>query len=846
MKPRTNPKWPVLKTYDQDHLARIALPIGGIGTGTVSLGGRGDLRDWEIMNRPGKGVIPAGAGRGEPSFVIYARPAGRERRRTAGRQAITRMLEGPLDFALYEGASGARAPSHGMPRFADCSFAAAYPLGQVMLSDADVPVAVRIEAFNPLIPADADASGIPVAVLRYVVTNTTSRPLSAAICASLPNFIGSDGSPQQPGPKKNRNRFRRRDGLAGIFMDSTGVAKRDATWGTIALATTAAAGITYRTSWMQGRWGEIAKDFWEDFASDGRLDRRPPDGSDSPTASLAVSFRLAPRASREITFLLTWHFPNRLSWSPGPRPAVVGNYYTTKYRDAWDVARKVAPRLRELERRTVEFVRAFCAADLPEVVKEAALFNVANLRTQTCFRTADGRFFGFEGYQDHAGCCLGSCTHVWNYEQAVAFLFGDLAKMMREVEFAHATEPNGRMSFRVHLPLSRAKEMGKAAADGQMGCIMKIYRDWQLSGDDAMLRRLWPKVKKALGFCWVAGGWDGDRDGVMEGAQHNTMDVEYYGPNPQMQGWYLGALRAGEEMARYLGDKKFAATCRDIFERGRAWTDKHLFNGEYYEHEIRPPKRGQQYAAGTSLGAPPRPGRIPRFQLGPGCLVDQLVGQFVAHVCGLGYIVRPANVRKTYRGILKYNLRSPMRAHFNCMRTFALGEESALLMSSYPKGRLESPFPYFTEVMTGFEYAAAVGMLQEGMTTDGLKCIKNIRDRYDGRKRSPFNEAECGNHYSRAMASWAAVVALTGFSYSGVEKSMAFAAKPGTFFWSNGHAWGTCALKKAGKAMQVALSVTYGRLALKRFELRRFGAHKWARPLHLAAGKKARFTVKRS
>ena len=100
-----------------------------------------------------------------------------------------------------------------------------------------------------------------------------------------------------------------------------------------------------------------------------------------------------------------------------------------------------------------------------------------------------------------------------------------------------------------------------------MGCIMKMYRDWQLSGDDNTLRKLWPNVRKAVEFCWIKGGWDADRDGVMEGCQHNTMDVEYYGPNPQMEIWYLGALRAAEEMAKGAGDKAFAALCRDLFDK---------------------------------------------------------------------------------------------------------------------------------------------------------------------------------------------------------------------------------------------------------------------------------------
>jgi hypothetical protein len=440
---------------------------------------------------------------------------------------------------------------------------------------------------------------------------------------------------------------------------------------------------------------------------------------------------------------------------------------------------------------------------------------------------------------------------VWNYEQATAFLFGDLARSMREVEFLHATRDDGHMSFRVFLPLARAAEHGLAAADGQMGCLMKLYRDWRLCGDDAFLRRLWPRARKALEFCWVPGGWDADRDGVMEGCQHNTMDVEYYGPNPQMGTWYLGALRAAEEMARHLGEDDFAATCRDLFARGSRWMDAHLFNGEYYEHEIRPIPDPAAIAPGLrheSMGAQDL--ADPDLQLGAGCLVDQLVGQYTAHVCGLGYLLDPGNVRKTLDSLLHHNFRESLWSHFNHLRTFALQDEAALLMASYPKGRRpRRPFPYFNEVMTGFEYTAAVGMLQEGMTDEGLKVIGAVRARYDGRKRSPFDEAECGHHYARAMASWAAVLALTGFQYSGHDGALRFAGapdRPCRYFWSDGSAWGTVEQRPAADGVQVRLDVLHGRLRLGRLELGGVGALSWAEPLSVAPGAPVEVLVPRS
>ncbi len=560
---KTNPNWPVLTTYAQSHLSRIALPLGGIGTGTVSLGGRGDLRDWEIVNRPAKGFSPRNA-----FFALWTSKSDDRRQTTDGRRqrredrsggslpsavchlpsASTRCLEGILPPETYEGASGATAPNHGLPRFRHCSFHAAYPFGQVLLSDPDVPLAVRIKAFNPLIPGDADRSGMPVAVLRFVLTNRTKRPVDAAVCGSLQNFIGSDGSSGKP--LKNVNSFRKERRLQGIFMASEGVNPTAEQAGTIALAVLSHGShpshVSHRTAWAKRSWGDSLLDFWDDFSADGELEDRDPEGVDDPTASLAIRLRIPPHAERSVTFLLAWHFPNRITWTPAKDACCeanrVGNYYATQFADAWDAASKAAAALPRLEADTLRFVRAFCDSDLPHAVKEAALFNLSTLRSQTSFRTEDGRFFGFEGCHDKSGCCHGSCTHVWNYEHATAFLFPTLARSMRETEFLLATDDTGQMSFRVNLPLTRAQEFKHAAADGQLGCLMKVYRDWQLSGDDAWLRSLWPRIRKAIEFCWLPGGWDADRDGVMEGCQHNTMDVEYYGPNPQM-----GARRASRE-----------------------------------------------------------------------------------------------------------------------------------------------------------------------------------------------------------------------------------------------------------------------------------------------------------
>jgi non-lysosomal glucosylceramidase len=809
--------WPILKHYDQNHLLNIALPLGGIGTGTVSLGGRGELRDWQIMNRPGIKFESTLKGNNAPFFSVYVKPE--------GKAAMTKALIGPFHPSEYQHYEGRPVNQHGMPRFSNASFDAAYPFGQVNLSDDVLPVSVKIKGFNPFIPGNTAASSIPIAVLTYEVTNNTNQPMEVAVCGTMRNFIGMDGSKTRRdwkgdvipvGAKKNINSYRQNSLLKGIYMYSDSVNKTDPAWGTIALTTPDCNQVSYRRSSTANNWENATLDFWDDFSADGLLTDKTKLVDDNPMASLAVKKIIPANSTQTFIFYLTWHFPNRLNWK-NDQNQVIGNYYTTKYADAWNVIEKEVPKLVEYETQTLNFVNAFINTSVPEVVNEAALFNLSTLRSQTVFRIPSGHMLGWEGVMDEFGSCAGSCTHVWNYETATSFLFGDLARTMRDVEFTYGTRNDGKMRNRTELPLELNFTTDHvAAADGQMGTIMRFYRDWMLSGDSQFLKKYWPKVKAAMSYAWITRGWDGNQDGVQEGKQHNTMDVDYYGPNPQMQFWYFGALKACSKMALVMNDTNFSKKCDDLFLKGSAWVDQNLFNGEYYEHKITNPKTFE-YLNMNDVNV-----LIPDYQLGSGCLVDQLVGQYMAHICGLGYLAKKENVKTALKTIMQNNFIPSFNNVFNNMRSYVMDKESGLIMASWPKGRLKVPFPYFSESMSGFEYAAAIGMLQEGQIEDGLKCIKAIRDRFDGEKRNPFDEPECGHHYARAMAAWSAPMALSKFNYNGVEKSMSFTSIPGTYFWSNGAAWGTC--KVENNTLQ--LSVLFGQVDLKKVELEGIGSVK--------------------
>ena len=393
------------------------------------------------------------------------------------------------------------------------------------------------------------------------------------------------------------------------------------------------------------------------------------------------------------------------------------------------------------------------------------------------------------------------------------------------------------MTFRTSAPANSPLGRYHACGDGQMGGIIRAYRDWQLSGDDSFIREIWPNVKKALEFAWTApNGWDPNKDGVMVGCQHNTYDIEFYGPNTMMGSLYLGALRACEEIASYLGETDKAEEYRAIYESGRARMDEELWNGEYYIQkvdvmeglEVPEHLRGPAKECGEDCDCketpdpktPAKQGFEVKYQYGDGCLSDQLLGQWASHVAGLGHVLDPAKVQQAVRSIFQHNFRKPVGDFSNVQRVYALNDEAGLLLCSWPLGnRPRLPFVYSDEVWTGIEYQVAAHLIFEGHVAEGLAIVKGVRDRHDGVRRNPWNEFECGHHYARAMASWSVLVALSGCSYSAVTKSIGFAprinAERFRSFFSNANAWGTYEQKATKRGFEASLEVAFGCLELR-------------------------------
>ncbi|MCZ2157384.1 MAG: non-lysosomal glucosylceramidase [Bryobacterales bacterium] len=798
-------------------LAMIAFPLGGVGAGSVALGGRGQLQDWEIFNRPGLG-----------KFVSYAFPAIRVQ--TGSGKPVSHVAEARL-MPPYE-TIGGLSPSQvsGLTRLEGATFSGEYPIAHIDFHDRELPVRVALDAFTPVIPLDADASGLPIAILRYTVTNPGREVANVSMAYSLDNPVGS-GANGKRHPSSVRdarvNKFRAEGGLSGLVMTNPAIEADDSSQGSFVLGVIGAneSELSYLTGWPKAKWWASALLFWDDFTSDGRLG---PAGDGNTVGSVCVQREIPAGGRSEFTFLLAWHFPNRTpAWcgwggsSEAERNAIIGNYYSTRFADAWEAASYTAKNLPSLESRTRRFVAAMRESTLPAAVKDAAVANISTLATPTCFRTADGKFRGFEGITADSGCCHGSCTHVWNYETTTQHLFPELARSMREAAFELADRLDGILPIRLSLPEGTQKG-GTTAADGTMGQIIKAYMDWQMLGDDRWLAAIWPRVRKTLEFAWVEGGWDADRDGVMEGVQHNTYDVEFYGPNPMCGVYYLGALRAAEEMARASGDTAFADECSRLFRNGSHWIDANLFNGEHYVQQIRGIPTEKIAPPLRSTGGAEDP-EHPDFQMGEGCLTDQLIGQYLADVAGLGPLLDPAKIEKALAAIYKYNHRQSLSHHDSVERIYALNDEAATLLCDYAEGkRPRIPFPYASEAWTGIEYPYATQLLYGGRLREGIGAFEEVRRRYDGERRNPWDEPECGRHYARAMSAWSGIVALSGFRYRGHEKAVvATPRQPAAqfaSFWSTGTGWGMFRQSR-GSRPRFVLEVVEGSLPCRSVEL---------------------------
>jgi uncharacterized protein (DUF608 family) len=745
--------------YANERLNRVAFPLGGIGAGMICLEGTGALSHFSLRNKPDVFNEPV-------TFAAIC---------VKGKANVARVLEGPVPdwkkFGQGGSGNGASGAAFGLPRFRTATFRARFPFATVALVDRDVPLDVEITGWSPFEPGDADNSSLPVAALEYRFANKTGKTQQAVFSWNARNFMAQG---------QNTNVVKPR--LGGFVLSC--VAPKERGWEEGAFsATVSEPGVKVNHTWFRGGWFDSLTIAWKDIA-DGQCFERPPvaEGSASPGGTLFAPFTLAPRASKTVTLRFAWHV-GQTNLRIGKDAASKGGagsgedgyrpWYAGRFANIGEVTSYWRDHYAELRTKSLRFSDCFYDSTLPREVIEAVAANLTILKSPTVLRQADGRFWGWEGCRDDRGCCAGSCTHVWNYAQAIPHLFPALERTLRETEFGPSQDERGHQTFRSALPIRPVAHDFHAAADGQLGGIMKVHRDWRISGDTEWLRRLWPSVKTSLNYCIET--WDPARQGWLEEPHHNTYDIEFWGPDGMCTSFYLGALKAATLMGRALGDEVLLYA--ELLEKGLRRMEGELFDGEYFIQKVEWKNLRAKSPLEAQGGYSPEAAALlekegPKYQYGKGCLSDGVLGAWLALACGVGQVLDAKKIASHLKAIHKYNLRHDLTAYPNPQRpSYACGAEGGLLLCTWPKGgELALPFVYSNEVWTGIEYQVAAHLMLMGLVDEGLEIVRVARDRYDGRVRNPFNEYECGHWYARAMSSYSLLQGLSGARYDAVEK----------------------------------------------------------------------------
>ena len=808
-------------TYEGRSTREISFPLGGIGSGCIGLAGNGGLIDAEIFNRPNKG-----SHLGFTHFAVKAERDGEVLDARVLRGDEQPPYSGRMNRPMYSGFGFGpdRETLAGLPHFRNCTFRGTFPVAEISFSDEHFPGKALLRAFNPFIPLKEDDSSVPGAFFEIEIENTGEEALTYTICFSATNLYTKKGG---------RHSAEQKDGLTVLTLRGDGsLDSGDPAYGDMSIGTDGKQ-VSCTRYWYRGNWFDDLMTYWKDFRRPGPLQDRNYEGGESErdTASLAVTLEAAKGETVRARFVLTWSTPNCENfWNPGTGETATGagcdsstditdmvwkNYYATLWEDSRDSAFWSLREFPRLKKETQAFLDALLSSSLPERMLEAVVSNLAVIKSPTLLRLTDGSLYGFEGCHWNEGSCEGTCTHVWSYTYAIPFLFPKLERSMRTLEYTYSMNPDGSMSFRLMLPPGRRPMQFRPCVDGQYGTVMRVWREYLISGDKEWLASLWPEVRRSIEFAWSeenSDRWDRNRDGVMEGRQHHTLDMELFGENAWLTGMYLGGLKAGALIARELGDDACADDYEALFEKGKKRLNSDLFNGEYFIQKIDLTDRSvlEPYGGGAkslhgkdimSAYWNAEKGEI-AYQIGEGCGIDQVLAQWHAEMIGLGEIFEKEKVHSALQAVYRYNYKDSMREHFNPCRLYALNDEAGTIICSFPP-HVQAPqitITYAEEAMHGFEYQSAAHMLREGMIKESMDMVAAIRDRYDGEKRNPWNEMECGSNYARSMASFSLLLAYAGFRYNAAEGMIGFAPVGGTAgedaesfrtFWSLDHGWGT-------------------------------------------------------
>ncbi len=770
----------------KNELQYIGMPVGGITTGTVYLGGDGRLWLWDIFNDNREGVQPKevewdsdvlGGGkkvrsRDGASYVKPAKNGGEVEQGFAFKITVgTKTMIKKMEASDWD----------------EIIFEATYPMAKIHYIDKLLPLEITADVYSPFVPLDDKNSSIPATIYSFHFKNKTSESINISVLGWLENKVCLT-SAKQTDTRCNTVIEGKFAGVEGSIKNKEIIQKQAADLGTMGIAA------------LTGN-AKIQTDFSLPVTEKSFLvsnivpvEKNP---DEKLLAAITITLMVKPRSEKKAHFVIGWHFPHLTL------DAVIkdkGRNYNNWFKSSKEVLQYVNDNFDNLSSASNLWKETWYNSTFPWWFLERTFVNTSTLATTTAHRFETGRFYAWEG----VGCCQGTCTHVWQYAQAMGRIFPSIEKNTREhVDLGLSLQPDGMIWYRGECAKS-------PAIDGQAGTILRILREHQMSADDRFLKKNWEKIKTAVQFVITQ---DRNKDGMEDTPLENTLDAVWDGEISWLVGLCIAAVKAGEVMAKEMNDEEFAAICGEYVAKGRKNMETELFNGEYFIH------RPDAIKGRKNLGS---------YNTSH---IDQVFGQSWAHQVGMGRILDKDKTVSALRALWKYNFTPDVGPYIKIHkggRPYALAGEGGMIMNTNPKNE-DRPYGesqtwqlgYFHECMSGFEHQVASHMMAEGLTDEAMILTRMIHDRYHAAKRNPFNEIECSDHYARAMASYGTFITACGFEYHGPKGYIKFAPKinPENFRapFIAAQGWGTYTQVQAPEKTISEIQVKYGFLKITAF-----------------------------
>ncbi|XP_041000038.1 non-lysosomal glucosylceramidase-like isoform X2 [Juglans microcarpa x Juglans regia] len=683
--------------------ASQGVPLGGMGSGSISRGFRGDFRQWQII--PG---ICEPSPVMENQFSIFIS-------RDGGNKKIASVLapgrhEG-LGKAGDQGISSWGWNLNGQHSTYHALFPRAWTIYD---GEPDPELKISCRQISPFIPHNYGDSSLPTAVFVYTLVNTGRERAKVSLLFTWANSIG--GISHFSGDHVNEP-FIGEDGVSGVLLHHKTARGNPPVTFAIAACESQNVSVSILPSFGLSEGSCItAKDMWGGMVEDGQFDRAnfgtgpsiPSSPGETVCAAVSASTWVEAHGKCTVAFALAWSSPKVKFLKGSSYHRRYTKFYGTSERAAVDLVHDAltnsllsTPNMINDHHQLVEVENADVKVTETEV----------DCRQDSNKSDDVGRFLYLEGVE-----YIMWCTYDVHFYASFALLelFPKIElNIQRDFAKAVLSEDGRKVKFLAAGNCGMRKVRGAVPHDlgthdpwNELNAynihdtskwkdlnpkfVLQVYRDFAATRDMSFGVGVWPAVRAAMEYMEQ---FDRDDDGLIEndGFPDQTYDTwTVHGVSAYCGCLWLAALQAAAAMAVELGDSSFAERCKSKFLKAKPSFEKKLWNGSYFN-----------YDSGSSSNS-------------KSIQADQLAGQWYTASSGLPSLFDGFKIRNALQKIYDFNVMK------------VKGGRMGAVNGMHPSGKVDESCMQSREIWSGITYAVAATMILTGMEEEAFKTAEGI------------------------------------------------------------------------------------------------------------------------